>query len=341
MSLSLIRRRLIAGAAALAVLASAAAPAFADKVLLNVSYDPTREFYKEFNEAFAAAWKAKTGEAVTVNQSHGGSGKQARAVIDGLDADVVTLALAGDIDQIAKNTDKLPKDWATKLPNNSAPYTSTIVFIVKKGNPKGIKDWGDLVKEGVQVVTPNPKTSGGARWNYLAAWAFASKQLGGDEGKVKQWIGDLYRNVPVLDTGARGSTTTFAQRGIGDVLISWENEAFLVLQEFGADNYEIVVPSISILAEPPVALVEGNAKAKGNLDVAQAYLQYLYSPEGQKLAAKHFFRPVDPSSADPADLARFPKLDLVNIKDFGGWPEAQKKHFADGGVFDQIYKTTN
>ncbi len=306
MTLSYLRRRLIAGAAAITVIAATTGAALADKVLLNVSYDPTREFYKEFNEAFAADWKAKTGEAVTVNQSHGGSGKQARAVIDGLDADVVTLALAGDIDQIAKNTDKLPKDWAAKLPHNSAPYTSTIVFIVKKGNPKGIKDWGDLVKEGVQVITPNPKTSGGARWNYLAAWAYAEKALGGDEAKVKQWIGDLYRNVPVLDTGARGSTTTFAQRGIGDVFISWENEAFLVLKEFGAENFEIVVPSLSILAEPPVAVVEGNAKAKGNLEVAQAYLQYLYSPAGQKLAAKHFFRPVDPSQADAADIARFP-----------------------------------
>ena len=341
MSLSLRRRRLIAGAAAITVLAATATAALADKVLLNVSYDPTREFYKEFNEAFAAEWKAKHGEVVTINQSHGGSGKQARAVIDGLDADVVTLALAGDIDQIAAKTDKLPKDWASKLPNNSAPYTSTIVFIVKKGNPKGIKDWGDLVKPGVQVITPNPKTSGGARWNYLAAWAYAGKQLGGDEGKIKQWIGDLYRNVPVLDTGARGSTTTFAQRGIGDVLISWENEAFLVLQEFGADNYEIVVPSLSILAEPPVALVEGNARAKGNEEVAKAYLDYLYSPTGQKLAAKHFFRPSDPSAADPADLARFPKLGLVTIKDFGGWKDAQKKHFADGGVFDDIYKPTN
>ncbi len=341
MNLSYLRRSLIAGAAAITVIAATTGAALADKVLLNVSYDPTREFYKEFNEAFAADWKAKTGEAVTVNQSHGGSGKQARAVIDGLDADVVTLALAGDIDQIAKNTDKLPKDWAAKLPHNSAPYTSTIVFIVKKGNPKGIKDWGDLVKEGVQVITPNPKTSGGARWNYLAAWAYAEKALGGDEAKVKQWIGDLYRNVPVLDTGARGSTTTFAQRGIGDVFISWENEAFLVLKEFGAENFEIVVPSLSILAEPPVAVVEGNAKAKGNLEVAQAYLQYLYSPAGQKLAAKHFFRPVDPSQADAADIARFPKLELVSIADFGGWADAQKKHFADGGVFDDIYKPTN
>jgi sulfate/thiosulfate transport system substrate-binding protein len=337
-----LRRHLISGAAAILVLAGTATAALADTTLLNVSYDPTREFYKEFNALFAADWKAKTGETITINQSHGGSGKQARAVIDGLDADVVTLALAGDIDQIAKNTDKLPSDWASKLPHNSAPYTSTIVFIVRKGNPKGIKDWGDLVKDGVQVITPNPKTSGGARWNYLAAWAYAAKALGGDEAKIKTWIGDLYRNVPVLDTGARGSTTTFAQRGIGDVFISWENEAFLVQKEFGADNFEIVVPSLSILAEPPVAVIEGNAKAKGNLEAAQAYLNFLYSPAGQKLAAKHFFRPVDPSAADPADLARFPKLDLVSIdKDFGGWANAQKTHFADGGVFDQIFKPTN
>jgi ABC-type sulfate transport system substrate-binding protein len=307
-----IRRHLISGAAAVLVLAGTATLALAGKTLLNVSYDPTREFYKEFNEAFAADWKARTGETVTINQSHGGSGKQARAVIDGLDADVVTLALAGDIDQIADRTDKLPKDW------------------------------GDLVKEGVEVITPNPKTSGGARWNYLAGWAYAARALGGDEARIKSWIGDLYRNVPVLDTGARGSTTTFAQRGIGDVLISWENEAFLVQKEFGAGNFEIVVPSLSILAEPPVAVVDGNARAKGNLEVAQAYLKFLYAPHGQKLAAKHFFRPADPSAADPADIARFPKLELVSIdEDFGGWAEVQKTHFADGGIFDQIYKPTN
>jgi sulfate/thiosulfate transport system substrate-binding protein len=335
------RRKLTLGAAALA-LALSFGPALADKTLLNVSYDPTREFYKEFNEAFAADWKAKKGETVTINQSHGGSGKQARAVIDGLDADVVTLALAGDIDQIANKTDKLPKDWATKLPHNSAPYTSTIVFLVRKGNPKGIKDWGDLAKEGVAVITPNPKTSGGARWNYLAAWAWAEKAFGGDEVKVKQYIADLFRNVPVLDTGARGSTTTFAQRGIGDVFISWENEAFLVQKEFGADNFDIVVPSLSIKAEPPVAVVEGVAKAKGNEEVAKAYLEFLYSPAGQKLAAKHFFRPVDEAAADPADLARFPKLELVSIDtSFGGWATAQKKHFADGGIFDEIYRPTN
>ena len=337
----LTRRSIALGAAAL-FLSFEAAQALADRTLLNVSYDPTREFYKEFNASFAADWKAKTGETITIQQSHGGSGKQARAVIDGLQADVVTLALAGDIDQIAARTDKLSKDWATRLPDNSAPYTSTIVFVVRKGNPKGIKDWGDLVKDGVQVITPNPKTSGGARWNYLAAWAYAEKATGGDEAKVKQWVADLYRNVPVLDTGARGSTTTFAQRGIGDGLISWENEAFLVQKEFGADNFDIVVPSLSIKAEPPVAVIEGNAKAKGNLDVAEAYLKYLYSPEGQKLAARNFFRPVDPSSADPADLARFPKVELVSIdKDFGGWGKAQQEFFADGAIFDQIYKPTN
>jgi sulfate/thiosulfate-binding protein len=340
MSLS-TRLRLILAATALS-LSLSAVTAHADKVLLNVSYDPTREFYKAVNTAFAAQWKARTGEAITINQSHGGSGKQARAVIDGLQADVVTLALAGDIDQIAAKTDKLPKDWARKLPHNAAPYTSTIVFLVRKGNPKGIKDWADLVAPGVAVITPNPKISGGARWNYLAAWAYSAKTHAGDEAKAKSWIANLYRNVPVLDTGARGSTTTFAQRGIGDVLISWENEAFLVQQEFGADNFEIIVPSLSILAEPPVAVVEANAKAKGNLEAAQAYLQFLYSPEGQRLAAKNFFRPVDPTAADPADLARFPKLDLVTIdKDFGGWAQAQKIHFAEGGVFDQIYQPSN
>jgi sulfate/thiosulfate transport system substrate-binding protein len=335
------RRKFTLSAAAIALALSAGA-AHADKTLLNVSYDPTREFYKEVNEVFAQAWKAKTGETVTIRQSHGGSGKQARAVIDGLDADVVTLALAGDVDQIAKATNKIPVDWIKRLPHNSAPYTSTIVFIVRKGNPKGIKDWGDLAKSGVAVITPNPKTSGGARWNYLAAWAWAERANGGNEAKVQQYIADLYRNVPVLDAGARGSTTTFAQRGLGDVFISWENEALLILKEFGEDNFEIVAPSLSIKAEPSVALVEGNAKAKGNTEVAQAYLEFLYSPEGQKLAAKHFYRPVEPAAADPADLARFPNLELVTVDDaFGGWAEAQKKHFADGGIFDQIYRPTN
>ncbi len=339
--LNRFRRRLMLAAFAAAV-AGTTLPALADTTLLNVSYDPTREFYKAFNAAFAADYKAKTGETVTIQQSHGGSGKQARAVIDGLDADVVTLALAGDIDQIVKQTHKIPEDWASRLPNNSAPYTSTIVFIVRKGNPKDIKDWGDLAKDGVAVITPNPKTSGGARWNYLAGWAWAEKAYGGDDAKVKEYIANLYRNVPVLDTGARGSTTTFAQRGIGDVFISWENEAFLVLAEFGADQFDIVVPSLSILAEPPVALVEENARKKGTLDAARAYLDFLYSEAGQKLAAKHYFRPSKPELADAKDLERFPKLELVNINDaFGGWSKAQATHFADGGLFDQLYKPSN
>jgi sulfate/thiosulfate transport system substrate-binding protein len=344
MTLVFSRRRVSAALLAAPVFGGMlfASPAFAETTLLNVSYDPTREFYKAFNEIFAADWKAKTGEAVTIKQSHGGSGKQTRAVIDGLDADVVTLALAGDIDQIAKKTKKLSENWAKRLPNNSSPYTSTIVFIVHKGNPKGIKDWGDLAKDGVAVITPNPKTSGGARWNYLAGWAWAAKANGGDEGKAKEYIANLYRNVPVLDTGARGSTTTFAQRGIGDVLISWENEAFLILQEFGADKFEIVVPSLSIKAEPPVALIDENAKAHGTTKVAEAYLAFLYSPEGQKLAAKHFYRPFQPESADPKDLERFAKLELVTIDDaFGGWTKAQATHFADGALFDQLYKPSN
>jgi sulfate/thiosulfate transport system substrate-binding protein len=344
MKINLLRRRINQGfaAAAFSAMLGAAGPAFADQVLLNVSYDPTREFYKEFNDVFAADWKAKTGETVTINQSHGGSGKQARAVIDGLDADVVTLALAGDIDQIAAKTRKLPADWAKRLPNNSAPYTSTIVFLVRKGNPKAINDWADLAKAGVEVITPNPKTSGGARWNYLAGWASALKAGNGDEAKAKAFIANLYRNVPVLDTGARGSTTTFAQREIGDVLITWENEAFLALAEFGDDKFDVVVPPLSIRAEPPVALIDGNAKAKGTTKVAEAYLDFLYSPEGQKLAAKHYFRPSDPSAADPEDLKRFPDLELVSIdKDFGGWAKAQETHFADGALFDQLYKPSN
>jgi sulfate/thiosulfate-binding protein len=343
MMIGRFRRRIALTVAAGALYASGMiAPAFADSSLLNVSYDPTRELYKAINEAFAADWKDKTGETVTIQQSHGGSGKQARAVIDGLDADVVTLALEADIDAIAAKTRKIPADWVKKLPNQSAPYTSTIVFLVHKGNPKGIKDWGDLVKPGVSVITPNPKTSGGARWNYLAAWAWAAKNDGGDEGKTKDYITDLYRNVPVLDTGARGSTTTFAQRGIGDVLITWENDAFLALNEFGADNFEIIVPSLSILAQPNVAVVEENAKAHGTEKVAEAYLRFLYSPEGQKIIAHNYYRPVDPKSADPEDLKRFPKIELVTIdKDFGGWKKAQATHFADGGVFDQIYKPSN
>jgi sulfate transport system substrate-binding protein len=341
MSLKIVRRTVTFGIAALA-LAAVFTPALADTALLNVSYDPTRELYKAINEAFAADWKAKTGETVTINQSHGGSGKQARAVIDGLKADVVTLALAGDIDAIAKNSKLLPEDWAKRLPHNSTPYSSTIVFLVHKGNPKGIKDWGDLAKQDVAVITPNPKTSGGARWNYLGAWAWANKTYGGDEAKIKAYITDLYRNVPVLDTGARGSTTTFAQRGIGDVLISWESDAFLALDEFGADKFEIVVPSLSINAETPVALVDENAKANGTEKVAKAYLEFLYTPAAQKIAAHEHYRPSDPSAADPADLAKFPELELVNIDEaFGGWAKAQATHFADGGIFDLLYKPSN
>jgi sulfate transport system substrate-binding protein len=314
----------------------------ADVTLTNVSYDPTREFYKEFNAAFAAKWKAETGDTVTIQTSHGGSGKQARAVIDGLAADVVTLALESDIDAIVERTGKIPADWRGRLAHNSSPYTSTIVFLVRKGNPKEIKDWGDLVKDGVEVITPNPKTSGGARWNYLAAWAWAHDQFGGDEEKIKAFIADLFRHVPVLDTGARGSTTTFAQRQIGDVLLTWENEAFLARAEFGEDAFDIVAPPQSILAEPPVALVDGNVDAAGTRAVAEAYLQHLYSDEGQALAAKHYYRPSRPEAV-PADLlANQSKLELVSIDDpiFGGWKKAQPYHFGDGGVFDQIYKPT-
>ncbi|QND51582.1 sulfate ABC transporter substrate-binding protein [Phyllobacterium sp. 628] len=312
----------------------------ADTTLLNVSYDPTRELYKDFNAAFAAKWKADTGETLTIQTSHGGSGAQARSVIDGLDADVVTLALESDINAIVKATKKINPDWRTKYPHNSAPYTSTIVFLVRKGNPKGIKDWGDLVKDGVEVITPNPKTSGGARWNYLAAWAWASGQYGGDEAKIKDYIANLFQHVPVLDSGARGSTTTFAQRELGDVLLAWENEAYLASTEFGDDKFDIVVPPQSILAEPPVAVVDGNVDAKGTRKVAEAYLQYLYSAEGQTLAAKHFYRPADPKLV-PADLIKkLPELKLVTIDDpiFGGWAKAQPYHFGDGGTFDQIYK---
>jgi sulfate/thiosulfate transport system substrate-binding protein len=307
-------------------------------VLLNVSYDPTRELYKEINAAFAAEWKAQKGETVTIRMSHGGSGGQARAVIDGLNADMVTLALSGDIDEIAKRTGKIPADWQKKLPHNSAPYTSTIVFLVRAGNPKGIKDWGDLAKPGIGVITPNPKTSGGARWNYLAAWAWAERELKGDKTKVRDYIAALFRNVPVLDTGARGATTTFAQRGLGDVLIAWENEAFLALDEFGKDKFEIVTPSISILAEPPVAVVEGNAGPKKTQAIAEAYLRFLYSPKSQALAAKHHYRPVTAEAAHAQDIGQFQKLDLVTIdKEFGGWAKAQPEHFGDGGTFDQLY----
>ena len=307
--------------------------------LLNVSYDPTRELYRAINAAFAQEWKAKTGQTVTIRQSHGGSGAQARTVIDSLNADVVTLALGGDIDAIAQRTRKIPADWQTRLPHNSSPYTSTIVFLVRKGNPKGIKDWGDLAKPGVGVVTPNPKTSGGARWNYLAAWAWAKKAYGGDETKVRAYIAALFGNVSVLDTGARGATTTFAQRGIGDVLLAWENEAYLAGEEFGAGRFEIVTPSLSILAEPPVALVDGNADAKKTREVAQAYLEFLYTPKAQAIIAKNHYRPIRPETADPKDLAQFKPIELVTIdKDFGGWAKAQPEHFGDGGTFDQLYK---
>ena len=306
--------------------------------LLNVSYDPTRELYQDFNQAFAKYWKAKTGQTVTVEQSHGGSSKQARAVIDGLQADVVTLALAYDIDAISQNAGLLPADWQKRLPQNSTPYTSTIVFLVRKGNPKQIKDWDDLAKPAVSVITPNPKTSGGARWNYLGAWAYALKQPGGTEDKARDFVSRLYKNVPVLDSGARGSTTTFAQRGIGDVLIAWENEAFLSIKELGSDKVEIVVPSQSILAEPPVSIVDKVVDKKGTRSVAQAYLEYLYTPEGQEIAAKNYYRPRLESVAKKY-ASTFPKIKLVTIDEvFGGWQKAQKTHFADGGVFDQIYQ---
>ncbi|WP_417034781.1 sulfate ABC transporter substrate-binding protein [Comamonas kerstersii] len=316
-----------------------AVPSFAAEpvTLLNVSYDPTRELYVDYNKAFAKHWKEKTGQDVSVKQSHGGSGKQARSIIDGIDADVATLALAGDIDALVKNGNHLAADWQQKLPLNSAPYTSTIVFLVKKGNPKNLKDWDDLVKPGVQVITPNPKTSGGARWNYLAAWEFAKRKNGGDEAKAKEFVKKLYENVPVLDTGARGSTITFVQRGVGDVLLAWENEAFLALKEFGPEKFEIVAPSISILAEPTVAVVDKVVDKKGIREVAQAYLEYLYSEEGQKIAARNYYRPTnDKIKAEFAQ--QFPQLELFTIDQaFGGWAKADKAHFADGGSFDQIY----
>jgi sulfate transport system substrate-binding protein len=325
-------------AVVLALLAMASTSASAGTDILNVSYDPTRELYRSFNKAFIEDWKARTGEVVAVRMSHGGAGKQARAVIDGLAADVVTLALAYDIDVIAEKTELIPADWQARLPHNSAPYTSTIVFLVHKGNPKGICDWDDLAKPGIQVTTPNPKTSGGARWNYLAAWGYALRTWGGDEAKARDFVAAIFRNVPILDTGPRGATTTFVRRGIGDVLLAWENEAFLAINELGPDKFEIVVPSVSILAEPSVTVVEGNAKKHGTLKIAQAYLEYLYAPEGQRLAAKHYYRPVLPGHADPADVARFPKVDLFTIDSLGGWRKAQAVHFADGGVFDQLYQ---
>jgi sulfate/thiosulfate transport system substrate-binding protein len=304
--------------------------------LLNVSYDPTRELYQDFNAAFTKYWKEKTGDIVTINQSHGGSGKQARAVIDGLEADVVTLALAYDIDAIAENGKLLPADWQQRLPNNSAPFTSTILFLVRKGNPRQIKDWDDLIRSGVSVITPNPKTSGGARWNYLAAWGYALKKNNGDEKKAREFVAALFKNVPVLDTGARGATTTFVQRGIGDVLIAWENEAILAIKELGPGQFEIIVPSVSILAEPPVAVVDKVVGRHGTKAVAQAYLEYLYTPQGQEIAAKNHYRPRLESVAQK-HAADFPKLNLFTIDEvFGGWAKAQKTHFDDSGTFDQI-----
>ena len=312
-------------------------PAAAKEIqLLNVSYDPTRELYQDYNQHFAKKWKEKTGDDVVVNQSHAGSGKQARAVIDGLEADVVTLALSGDVQQLADRGQLIPKDWQKRLPNNSSPYTSTIVFLVRKGNPKKITDWNDLAREGVVVITPNPKTSGGARWNFLAAWGWAQKNLGGDEAKAKDLLAKIYKNAPVLDTGARGSLTTFGERGIGDVLIAWENEALLARESMPKEGFEIVVPSVSILAEPPVTVVDTVVRRKGTREVAEAYLQGLYTPEAQEIIAKHHYRPTDAAVAQK-HAAQFPSVEMVQIdRDFGGWGAAQKKFFADGGVFDEI-----
>jgi sulfate/thiosulfate transport system substrate-binding protein len=326
----------VAAALVGAVLLGSSVASAAEITLRNVSYDPTREFYTDYNATFIKYWKAKTGQDVVINQSHGGSGGQARAVIDGLKADVVTLALAADIDAIAAQGKLLPINWQSRFPDNSSPYTSTIVFLVRKGNPKGIRDWNDLIKPGVSVITPNPKTSGGARWNYLAAWAWALKQPGGNAATAKEFVRKLYKNVPVLDAGARGATTTFVQRGLGDVLIAWENEAFLAIKQLGSDKLQIVVPTVSVLAEPPVAVVDNVVLRKGTREVATAYLQYLYSKQGQEIIARNYYRPRDPEVA--AEYAqRFPKLNLVTIADFGGWPKAQAEHFSEGGVFDQIY----
>ena len=324
--------------AAASALALSAVPALAQQVnLLNVSYDPTRELYVEYNAAFAKHWKAKSGQDVAIKQSHGGSGKQARSIIDGIDSDVATLALGGDIDALVTNGGLLKADWQKRLPHNSAPYTSTIVFLVKKGNPKGLKDWDDLIKPGVQVITPNPKTSGGARWNYLAAWEYAKRKNGGSDAKAKEFVGKLFQNVPVLDTGARGSTITFVQRGVGDVLLAWENEAFLALKEFGADKFEIVAPSLSILAEPSVAVVDKVVDRKGTRAVAEEYLKHLYSDEGQDIAGRNFYRPTSEKAKAKYDK-QFPKIALFTIDQaFGGWAKADKEHFADGGSFDQIY----
>lgn len=329
-----IKQLLAAGVATLSLASIALAQ---DVTLLNVSYDPTREFYQEYNVAFAKHYKSETGKNVTIKQSHGGSGKQARAVIDGLDADVVTLALAGDVDALHDNGGLVPGDWQKRLPHDSAPYTSTIVLLVRAGNPKGIKDWDDIVKPGVAVITPNPKTSGGAQWNFLAAWEFAKRKYGSD-AKAKEFVAQLYKNVPVLDSGARGSTTTFVQRNVGDVFLSWENEAYLVLKEFGADKYKIIYPSLSVLAQPTVAVVDKVAKKKGTEAVAKAYLEYLYSEEGQDLAGKHYYRPISEKAAAKY-ASKLPKVELFTVdKAFGGWAKAKKAHFSDGGTFDQIYK---
>lgn len=331
---SFIAATLLAAGMQLAFLGTA----HADATLINVSYDPTRELYRVFNAAFAKHWKDVKGETVRVQNTHSGSGQQARAVIDGLDADVVTLALEADINAIAEKSGKIRKDWRGTLAHNNAPYTSTIVFLVRKGNPKGVKDWGDLARDGIEVITPNPKSSGGARWNLLAAWAWGLKNYGGDVEKTKAFVGDVYRHVPVLDSGARGSTTTFVQRGIGDVLLAWENEAFLAIDELGPDAFEIVVPSLSILAEPPVAVVDHVVDKKGTREVATAYLQYLYSKEGQNIAAKNYYRPSQPDLVEPDLLKRFPKLELTTIDQLGGWGRVQPDFFGDGGIFDQIYK---
>ena len=324
-------------AAVLALATAVGLAAAKDITLLNVSYDPTREFYKDYNAAFATHWKAKTGDSVTVKQSHGGSGKQARSVIDGLEADVTTLALAYDIDEIAERSKLIAPDWQKRLKHNSTPYSSTYIFLVRKGNPKQIKEWSDLIKPGMSVITANPKTSGGARWGYLAAYGYALKQPGGNDTKAKDFVAKLFGNVPVLDSGARGSTVTFAERGMGDVLLAWENEAWLSLKEFGPDKFDIVYPSISILAEPPVALVDKVVDKRGTRAVAQAYLEYLYSPEGQDIAARNFYRPIDTTVASKYAKS-FPKVTMFTVDDtFGGWAKAQKTHFADGGVFDQVY----
>ena len=332
------RRSVLAAAAATGALGlSPLARAQRDITLLNVSYDPTRELYVEFNKAFAAHWKGRSGDNVTVRQSHGGSGRQARSVIDGLDADVVTLALAYDIDELHAKAQLIPANWQTRLPHNSSPYTSTIVFLVRKGNPKGIKDWDDLVKPGTSVITPNPKTSGGARWNYLAAWGFALRRFGNDAGRAQAFVADLFRNVPVLDSGARGSLTTFAERGVGDVFISWENEAFLAVKELGPTRFDLVVPSVSILAEPPVTVIDRNVDRRGTRAVATAYLEYLYTPEGQEIAAQNYYRPRNPQVAAKY-AGQFSKVNLFSIDEvFGGWRRAQPEHFNDGGVFDRIF----